>query len=377
MSSKQFFPFSLAFLILTSFGAVSGVEVAQAKPPDHAPAWGNRCNRGEQVSDFPGNRDCREKQDEEDDRDDRWEDRRDRDGRFDDRFNRSLVVGRISNQELPRALRDNEVFRLIERGRYAGELQVLILRENGEILRSRNGRTVRIGRISRSEVREFERLLQDQDFEEFDRRSYSSRGDRGTTLIFLNSQDATVRYEQNVENWLPTQLRRVVDAFERLTRQADYADDGDRDQYYSGTVSAGTRISVEYPNSDQIILRRNERRDLTLTVARDIRESRGDIVIPEGSRIEGELRPADGGTRFVADRLVLRNGRDYDIDASSDIVTRNRSILGSITRDGRIDVGTILGEVLGGRGERDRSEVVVVYPDTDLDLTLRNDLTIR
>ncbi len=86
------------------------------------------------------------------------------------------------------------------------------------------------------------------------------------------------------------------------------ANDGDRDQYRSGTVSAGTRIRVEYPGSDQIVLRRKESRDLTLTVARDVKDSRGYIVIPAGSRIEGELRPVEDSTRFVADRLILTDG---------------------------------------------------------------------
>jgi len=381
MDSKQFFQFPLALLILTS-GAIPGVEVAQAKPPDHAPAWGYRCNGGERVNDFPGNRDCQQK--DKDDRDERngqghdrddSADHRDQDGKFADRFNRNLIVERIANQDLPRELRGDEVFSVIE-NRYSRESQRIVLRENGEILRSRNSRTVRIGRISSSEVREFERLLREQDFENFDRRSYSSRQERGATAVFLVSQDTAVRYELNVENQLPEQLRRVAYSFERLTNEAFLADDDDRDQF-PGTVSAGTRIRVEYPGSNRIVLRRRERRDLTLTVARDVRGSHGYVVIPEGSRIEGELRPVEDSTRFVADRLILTDGRDYDIEAMSDIVTRNRSILGSITRGGRVDVGTILGEVFGGRDDsRDRSEIVV-YPGTDLDLTLGEDLTIR
>jgi len=382
MDSKQFFQFPLALLILTSFGAMSGVEVVQANPPTDAPAWGYHCNRGERVSDFPGNRDCRQK--DKDDRDgyeqgrdrDQPEDRGERDGKFDDRFNRSLIVERIANQDLPPELQGNEVFSVIEQDRYAREPQMTVLRENGEIFRSHNGRTVRIGRISSSEVREFERLLREQDFKNFDRRSYSSRQDREATAVFLVSQDTAVRYTLNVEQ-LPEQLRRVVNAFERLTNETFSAGDDDRHRSRSGTISAGTRIRVEYPGSDRIVLRRQERRDLSLTVARDVRESRGYIVIPAGSRVEGELRPVEDSTRFIADRLILPDSRDYDIKAMSDIVPRNRSVLGTITRGGRIDVGTILGEVFGGRGDSGDRSQVVVYPQADLDLTLSDDLTIR
>ncbi len=99
---------------------------------------GYRCNRGERVNDFPGNRDCRQ-QDKDDDRDERYEqgrdrdeqskDQRDRDGRFDDRFNRSLIVEHIANQDLPRELQGDEVFSVIEQNRYSREPQMIVLRE--------------------------------------------------------------------------------------------------------------------------------------------------------------------------------------------------------------------------------------------------------
>jgi hypothetical protein len=46
----------------------------------------------------------------------------------------------------------------------------------------------------------------------------------------------------------------------------------------------------------------------TLTVRDDITE--GDrVLIPAGTRIEGEFQPAGGGTRFVAKTLVFDDGR--------------------------------------------------------------------
>lgn len=387
--SKQF-PLLLALLTLTSFGSIAAT--AQAKPPDQAPAWGYRCDRGERV--YSGNRDCTDRRDNKDDRDDQYRrDRDERDGRFDDRFYNSLIVTRISNQDLPRELRRNEIFRLIETDRYSNERQVIILLSDGQILQYRQGRTVRIGRIARAEVREFERLLRNQDFKAFDRRSYSTRRDRETARIFLSSRDTTVRYELNVENRLPQPLRQVIDAFERLTHRTSYNYERDRDDRYSyGTIPAGTRLSVEYQNSDQIVLRRNERVDLTLVVNRDVRDSRGTVVIPAGSRIEGELRPTGDGTQFVSDRLILTNGQRYEIDATSSIITRNRNlggrlgdttvtdaarvVLGSITGGSRADLGSILSDVLTGRRGRN-ADIAVVYPDSDLDLTLRSDLNIR
>jgi len=236
--SKQF-PLFLALLTLTSFGSLSATET-QAKPPDHAPAWGYRCNRGERVN-YPDKRDCIDHRDNDDDRE---ADRDDQDSRLNDRFYSSLIVTRISNQDLPRELGRNELFRLIERDRYFDERQVIILRSDGQILQSRGGRTVRIGRISRDKVREFERLLRNQGFEAFDRRSYSSRSDREATTILLSSRDTTVRYQLDIENRLPQQLRRIIDAFERLSDRTFYNYQRDRDDRYSyGTLPAGTRLS--------------------------------------------------------------------------------------------------------------------------------------
>lgn len=167
-------------------------------------------------------------------------------------------------------------------------------------------------------------------------------------------------------------------------------------------VPAGTVIPVTYDEAERIVLTPEETSEVTLTVETDIRSSRGTVIIPRGSTIEGQLQPADGGSQFVADDVVLPSGQRYPIDASSDVVTRTETI----TEESDPDIlqGAAIGaaaaavlseifgdidfiEVLGGAGigalasillgGNDREvEVVVVEPETDLDLTLESDFVL-
>jgi len=164
-------------------------------------------------------------------------------------------------------------------------------------------------------------------------------------------------------------------------------------------LPAGSRIPVRYDEAERIIVTPRETASVTLTVAENIRY-RGTTVIPAGSRIEGELRPASGGTQFFAKELIYRNGRRLPINARSQVITDTERITKGSDRNilrgaaigaaaaavlseifGSINLGTVLtgagvgvlGELLLNRGRRE-VEVVVVDADTDLNLTLQKDL---
>lgn len=166
------------------------------------------------------------------------------------------------------------------------------------------------------------------------------------------------------------------------------------------SVPAGTRIPVRYTKAEKIIVTPKETTDVTLTVAENVR-SAGRIAIPTGSQIVGELRPASGGTRFVAEELILRNSRQrLPIEATSEVITETETITEKTDPDilkgaaigaaagavlteifGDVDLAAVLGGaaagvlgevLLGGRKEKE-VEVVVVNPERDLDLTLEED----
>ncbi|HEY9598783.1 MAG TPA: hypothetical protein V6D33_14055 [Cyanophyceae cyanobacterium] len=169
-------------------------------------------------------------------------------------------------------------------------------------------------------------------------------------------------------------------------------------------VPEGTRIPVELENAEKIVVTPEETAPVTLIVASDIRSTSGTILIPAGSKIEGKLTPTDGGTQFIAEELIIKNSNQrLPIDATSQVITEKETIdkgtnVGEILKGAAIGgaaaaiiaeiFGSIdLDEVLGGAGlgalaglllgGRKKAEVIVVYPETDLDLTLQSDLVLR
>ena len=171
------------------------------------------------------------------------------------------------------------------------------------------------------------------------------------------------------------------------------------------TIPAGTIIPVRYDKGKRILVTPKETASVTLTVAQAVRSARGTIAIPAGSQIAGELRPARGGTRFVAEELILRNSRQrLPIAATSEVITETETIsektnpnflrgavigaaAGAVLTEifGDIDLGAVLGgaaagalgEAILGRRKEKEVEVVVVNPETDLDLTLQEDFVPR
>jgi hypothetical protein len=165
-------------------------------------------------------------------------------------------------------------------------------------------------------------------------------------------------------------------------------------------VPAGTVIPVTF-DKDKIVVTPDETSEVTLTITTDVRSSRGTVIIPSGSKLEGQLEPANGGSQFVARQVVFPSGRSYPIDAESQVVTRRETIsersnpdilrgaaigaaAGAILAEifGDIDLGEVLaGAGLGAlasvfiRGRRE-VEVVVVYPEQDLDVTLQSDFVL-
>ncbi|MBS0015785.1 MAG: hypothetical protein KFF72_05380 [Arthrospira sp. SH-MAG29] len=169
-------------------------------------------------------------------------------------------------------------------------------------------------------------------------------------------------------------------------------------------ISAGTTIPVEYPEAEKIVLTPTETTALTMVVARDIRTNQGRVWIPAGAEIVGELRPASGGSQFVANEVIVSNNRRYRLDANSNVVTRTETVrrgpsAGNILKGAAVGAAAaaalagVLGdkaiateEVLGGAGlgalagvfiGRGHVDVVVIHPEQDLTLTMRSDVLFR
>ena len=96
--------------------------------------------------------------------------------------------------------------------------------------------------------------------------------------------------------------------------------------YYSANLNSGTIIPTTLPSAKKILVTKEETLPVTLVVSKDIRDNSGKIVIPRGSEIVGEVRPAGSGSIFVGNTLILPDGGQYSIQANSKIVTRTEKI---------------------------------------------------
>lgn len=177
-------------------------------------------------------------------------------------------------------------------------------------------------------------------------------------------------------------------------------------QLYSQQTSipAGTLIPVTYNQAEKIVVAPDETMTLTLEVAEDIFSDQGVILVPAGSEVYGQLEPVSGGTQFVASTLILPNRLRIPMQATSEAIAKtesvDRGIRGTTVLQGAAVgagaatlISAITGdraiateEVLGGAGlgalagvlfGRRQAKVVVIDPQTDLNLTLNSDLAIR
>ncbi|MBW4657516.1 MAG: hypothetical protein KME15_02485 [Drouetiella hepatica Uher 2000/2452] len=173
------------------------------------------------------------------------------------------------------------------------------------------------------------------------------------------------------------------------------------DTWRRSAVPTGTLIPLRYDKAERIILKKDETLPVTLTVTRDVLTARGTVLIPTGSQIEGKFQPVEGGTQFFAENVILQNNRSA-IDATSSPITKTETISRrsnpDILRGAAIGGGAaavlaeIFGkinplEVIGGAGlgvlaevllrGRQEVEVVVVEPETDIDLRLRSDFSLN
>ncbi|AFY48039.1 putative S-layer protein [Nostoc sp. PCC 7524] len=169
------------------------------------------------------------------------------------------------------------------------------------------------------------------------------------------------------------------------------------------TIPQGTVIPVKYDKAEKILVTKDETAPLTLTVEQNVITQEGAVVVPAGSQVIGQLRPAQGGSQFVANKLVLTTGQEYDISATSEVITKTETVRKG-TSTGTILKNTVLGagaaaavsavtgdravateEVLGGAAiggliglffGRNSVDLIAIDPDTDLQMTINQNLQV-
>ncbi len=169
-------------------------------------------------------------------------------------------------------------------------------------------------------------------------------------------------------------------------------------------ISAGAVLPVGTEKGEKINITPGETKKFTLMISQNLRSRNGDLLVPAGSKVEGEFRPAGDGTQFVAQTLLMSDGRRYNMDATSQVVTRREkvrqglstrsiwqgaaggaataAVLGAITGDKKISVPEVLiGGAVGAAGGaaigRKEKEVIAVLPNQDLSLRLNQVLALQ
>lgn len=170
------------------------------------------------------------------------------------------------------------------------------------------------------------------------------------------------------------------------------------------TIPSGTVLPVRY-DKDKILVTKDETVPLTVTVDRNITTADGKILIPSGSQISGELRPTQGGTRFVAQTLKM-GGQQMPINAASNVITKTETVnkginVGNLVKNAALGtaaaaaISAVTGDraiateelLLGGGAGvvvnliqtflgRNSVELLSIEPDTDLNLRLLSNLQV-
>ena len=74
-------------------------------------------------------------------------------------------------------------------------------------------------------------------------------------------------------------------------------------------IAVGAVIPTSYPKAQKIVLAPDEKMATTLTIPSNIRSGDGRLLIPAGSTVEGEFRPASSTNRDGVQRIDDDSGR--------------------------------------------------------------------
>ncbi len=163
------------------------------------------------------------------------------------------------------------------------------------------------------------------------------------------------------------------------------------------TIPRGTVLPVRYDKAKKILVTKDETAPLTLTISQNVITDTEILVIPAGSSVEGKLQPVNGGSQFVAQKLMLPNGKEYNITATSGVITKTETVKKGTSTQGIIKntalgagaaaaVAAVTGdravateEVLGGAAigaitgiffNKKSVDLIVIDPNTDLEMTI-------
>ncbi|MEM9511770.1 MAG: S-layer homology domain-containing protein [Cyanobacteria bacterium P01_E01_bin.48] len=163
-------------------------------------------------------------------------------------------------------------------------------------------------------------------------------------------------------------------------------------------IPAGTDLPAVTFSDRRLYVAPNETRSVSLKISEPIRNDRGEVVVPYGSRVDGRFEPAPGGTRFVAESTVINN-RAFALSAQSNVLRDVKdprqtgtgqvvqdtalgaaagALIGGFTGDRKIEVEEVLagGAVGAAVGNVTAPRVVEIGPQQPIVLKLTRDFVV-
>lgn len=138
----------------------------------------------------------------------------------------SLNPTQIPPSELPLPLTKGMLFRAISSGGLAGRTYETVLMEDGTLIQvllgpgNEDDSQRRVAQISRQQVRAFQRLLAQQQFDRYNRMSYSApSGAADYITVTLTGGSSTTRYVDMVQDRLPRDLQQIIQSWNQIVSQ--------------------------------------------------------------------------------------------------------------------------------------------------------------
>ena len=161
-------------------------------------------------------------------------------------------------------------------------------------------------------------------------------------------------------------------------------------------LPVGQAIATNINRQDTLYINKGETVKTSLLVAQDISANNGTVLIPAGAVIEGQFVPAEGGSKFVAQKFTSR-GATVRLQAESalinDVKDPRETNAGAILTDagiggaagavlsgilrGNIQILDILGGAAAGAviGNVTAPQVTVIEPSTVVNIVTKQPIT--
>lgn len=150
----------------------------------------------------------------------------------------------IPQNELPPPLPTDAVFRAVSAGGFAGEVREITLWRDGKIsIQSRLSGNSQTRWVSQQQVREFQQVLRQQRFVQYDRLSFPPpQGSADIIEVTLNARQGAMRYADYQTEKLPQPLQTVLASWQKLLN-------GAREQPLTGE-GRDRNVSLESPATE-------------------------------------------------------------------------------------------------------------------------------